>query len=90
MTIRITTGLVRIEGKLDEVDVPLLLSECDSSQGELVLDLSGLRAAHEAGVRALRKLIADGATVQGASVHIARLLGLDAAPDTPEPGERKP
>ena len=78
MVVRITSGLVRIEGKLEEIDVPTLLSQCRSVKGTLILDLNGLQAADEAGVRALRELIAKGAAVQGASLHIARLVGLEA------------
>jgi len=83
MSVRITTGLVRIEGVLDEAAVPALLSEVLALEGSLRLDLDGLRSADTAGVRALRELIAEGAAVQGASLYIAQLIGIDEVKEPP-------
>ena len=72
MAVRITastdgpTNTVRIEGRLDEADLPDLLSDCLSKEG-LKLDLGGLQSADKAGVRALRWLVAAGAEVCHAS-----------------------
>ena len=96
MTVRITastdgpTKTVRIEGRLDEADLPDLLSQCQSKEGGLKLDLGGLQSADKPGVRALRGLVAEGAKVTRASPYISRVLDIEADSATPGAGSLIP
>ena len=80
MTIRITTltedeaTTIRAEGRLEAESLPCLLEECLEASKPLRLDLSGLSSVDDEGVRALCRLIEQGAELSGASIYIRRLL----------------
>ncbi len=80
MVVRITSGkiadtsTIRVEGRLEKANVAELLAECSSAKRPLTFDLSGLLAADQAGIQALRSLRAEGAEIQGASAYIQHLL----------------
>ncbi len=80
MTVRIDTTLedsttiVSVAGRLAGLGVRELLRTCNSIEGELVLDLTGLRSAEPEGINALRELVCGGATLRKASPFIRLLL----------------
>ena len=80
MTIRVTTEAgetvttIRIEGKLTSSSVPDVRAACESASPPLRLDLSGLRSADSAGIRALLSLSEAGAELRGANPYIYQLL----------------
>ena len=83
--IRITTTLqgrgttVKVDGRLVSGDTEELIGACRGSAGDLVVDLSDLRFADDAGVRVLRDLQARGAMLRGVRLYLATLLGEDQA-----------
>lgn len=66
--------VLKIDGRLQSVDVPELDQEIRSVAGPLVLDLSELMSADKAGIERLRELQADGAELRGASRYVQMLL----------------
>jgi hypothetical protein len=81
MTVRIETSAgekkptVSVAGRLEGLGVGELVRTCRSIEGELVLDLSGLRSADDEGIDAIQKLVLEGVRLQGASPFIRLLLG---------------
>jgi hypothetical protein len=69
---------IRAIGRLGDDAVALLSDACGRARRPLVLDLSELTTAHEAGVLLLRRLAAEGVHLLGASRYVALLL---AAPE---------
>ena len=61
--------VVRLAGRLCEVQVPELRRACEGG-GPLVLDLSDLLAVDATGIEAIRSLERAGATVVGANGYI--------------------
>jgi ABC-type transporter Mla MlaB component len=61
--------VVRLAGRLGEAQVPELLQAC-SQPGVLQLDLTDLLSADAAGVEALQRVQAQGATFVGVSGYI--------------------
>ena len=80
MTVRIETSAgekkptVSVAGRLEGLGVGELVRTCRSIEGELVLDLSGLRSADAEGLEAIQKLVQGGARLRGASPFIRLLL----------------
>jgi hypothetical protein len=74
---------VRVAGRLRDDGVALLDDTCDGARRPLVLDLSEMTSASEAGVRLLRRLAGEGVHILGAS-HYVRLL-LERADPAPIP-----
>lgn len=80
MTVRIETSAeekkptVSVAGRLEGLGVGELVRTCRSIEGELVLDLSGLRSAGAEGIEAIQKLVQGGARLRGASPFIRLLL----------------
>ena len=80
MTVRIETSAgekkptVSVAGRLEGLGVGELVRTCRSIEGELVLDLSGLRSADAEGIEAIQKLVQGGARLRGASPFIRLLL----------------
>ena len=80
MTVRIETSAgekkptVSVAGRLEGLGVGELVRTCRSIEGELVLDLSGLRSADAEGIEAIQKLTRGGVTLRGASPFIRLLL----------------
>jgi anti-anti-sigma regulatory factor len=66
--------VVRIAGRLTGSAVEQLRKVCDPIGGALVLDLSSLMFADDAGIDALRATAEKGAEIRGASPFIQLLL----------------
>ena len=66
--------IVRIDGRLRDGNAVELEKVCESFEGRLTLDLSGLRFADAAGIRLLNLLVSRGALLQGVSAYIQLLL----------------
>ena len=66
--------VLKIDGRLQSVDVSELDQETRSVEGPLTLDLSELMSADKAGVERLRELQAQGAEMRGASRYMQMLL----------------
>ena len=88
MTIRVeatTEGAettVRLAGRLTASEEGDLLGTCASGKGELVLDLTDLRAADTEGIRVIRELVTSGARLRGVSPFIRLLLDNSAPAET--------
>jgi anti-anti-sigma regulatory factor len=80
MAVRITTAvedratLVSVAGRLTAQDISELEKACSSAQGPLLLDLSDLLYADDAGVGELRYLETKDAKLLGTSPYIRLLL----------------
>jgi anti-anti-sigma regulatory factor len=80
MNVRVTRTIdgfrtvLQIAGRLDSVGVSLLEEESRSVAGALVLDLSQLVSADEAGIEMLRQLVARGAELKGALPYVQMLV----------------
>jgi hypothetical protein len=72
---------IRVVGRLRDDGVALLGDTCDGARRPLVLDLSDLTSASDAGVLLLGRLADEGVHVLGASQYV-RLL-LQRAEDVP-------
>ena len=72
--------VVRLAGRLSVAQVPELLAACGGSAA-LELDLSDLVSADVAGIEALQRVRANGATLVGTAGYIQ--LKLDSAPGRP-------
>jgi hypothetical protein len=82
-----------VDGRLDAEVVAELERVVAELSGPMCLDLAGLRSADEAGLGALRALLARGVAVTGASPYFSLLLGLEdpgkASEPLSRPGGRK-
>ena len=80
MAIRVSTEVgetvttIRIEGRLTSDDVPDVRAACESANPPVRLEVSGLRSADGAAIRALQSLSEAGAELHGASPYIKQLL----------------
>ena len=72
--------VVRLAGRLSVAQVPELLTAC-AGGGRLELDLTDLVSADVAGIEALQRVRANGATLVGTPGYIQ--LKLDSVPDAP-------
>jgi hypothetical protein len=72
---------IRVAGRLREDAVTLLSDACGGARRPLVLDLSELTSASDAGMLLLHRLVGEGIHLLGMS-HYMRLL-LECAVDTP-------
>ncbi len=66
--------MIQVAGRLQSVGVALLDEENRSVEGALLLDLSQLVSAGEAGIEKLRELVSQGAELEGASRYVQMLL----------------
>ena len=78
---------IQVAGRLRDDAVTLLGDTCERAGRPLVLDLSGLTSASDAGVLLLQRLMRDGVRMLGASQYMRLLLegGAVNAPGTPAP-----
>ncbi|HMC77110.1 MAG TPA: hypothetical protein VKH34_08250 [Vicinamibacterales bacterium] len=74
--------VVRVAGRLSVAQVPELLSAC-AADGPLALDLSDVVSVDVAGIEALQRVRAQGATLVGAPGYIQ--LKLDSTTGGPAP-----
>jgi anti-anti-sigma regulatory factor len=82
--IRITEKLegsdatVKVDGRLMSADTELLVQACQRHAGPVVVDLSDLHFADDAGIRVLQELKAQGARIVGARPYVSlQLAGQD-------------
>jgi anti-anti-sigma regulatory factor len=66
--------VVCIAGRLSGISVAQFRKACDPIKGALVLDLSNLLFADDAGVDIIRAIVDKGAQVRGASPFVQLLL----------------
>jgi hypothetical protein len=78
--------VVRLAGRLSVAQVPELLGAC-ANGGRLELDLTDLVSADAAGIEALQRIRAAGATLVGAPMYLQMKLDWpsEASPSTPPP-----
>jgi len=80
MTVRIDTTsensktIVSVAGRLAGSGVHELLRTCHSTEGEFVLDVTGLRSADPEGIETIRNLVHEGRKLRGVSPFIRLLL----------------
>jgi STAS domain-containing protein len=74
-----------VDGRLDAEVVAELERVVAELSGPMCLDLAGLRSADEAGLGALRALLARGVAVTGASPYFRLLLEVDDPGKAREP-----
>jgi hypothetical protein len=78
---------IRVVGHLGDDAAPVLGEACGRLRRPLVLDLSELMGASDAGVQVLRQLAGEGVHLLGASRYVRLLLEpVAAAPDERSPG----
>ena len=77
-----------VDGRLGADVVAELERVVAERSGPVCLDLAGLRSADEAGLGALRALLARGVAVIGASPYFRLLLGLEKTHNGREPPSR--
>jgi hypothetical protein len=82
---------MQVVGRLGDDTVAVLIDACGRARRPLVLDLSELTSASNAGARLLGRLAGEGVHLLGAS-HYMRLLleRMAEAPGRPQPGRRHP
>jgi hypothetical protein len=68
-------AVVRIYGRLSKPAVPELERVCREARGVLVLDVTHLMSADDAGVATLKRLMSNGVPCTGVSPYLALLLG---------------
>lgn len=73
--------LIRVDGRLAGAGVAELEHTCATAPRPLVLDLTDLLSADEAGLVALRRLAGEGAHLLGGSPYVTLLLS--GAPTAP-------
>ena len=82
MSVRVTPTIdgertvLQVAGRLESADLSELDKEIRSLDGPLVLDLSELLSADEAGIEKLRELLSAGAELRGASHYVQMLLAM--------------
>ncbi len=86
MTIRITTinefrrTTIKIDGRLQAVDVDELLKELSQVANMVAMDLSDLKSVDREAVTFLRGLIAQGVELQAATPYVELLLSISPGP----------
>jgi hypothetical protein len=88
MAFRLTTQeshdltTIRLAGRVGDDAITLLLDACGRARRPIVLDLSQVTGASEAGVLLLRRLTHEGIHLLGASQYVTLLLSADRAPSS--------
>jgi len=91
VTLRITETLkgsimtVKVDGRLVSGDTEVLVQACQPHSGTLVVDLSDLHFADDAGICVLQELKAQGARIVGARPYLSLQL---TEPDGPFDGSQ--
>jgi hypothetical protein len=80
---------IRVVGGLDDRGEALLADACARARPPVVLDLSELTSANDAGVRLLRRLAGEGVHLLGASRYVRLLLDQDPALAAPASRRRR-
>ena len=66
--------IIRIDGRLDAEDVPLLDLKCSEIGGPHIVDISNMISADAAGAERLRHLVSSGVEIHGASPYLKLLI----------------
>lgn len=82
--------VIRVDGRLAGDGVTQLESACLAARRPLVLDLTHLATAEDAGVVTLRRLAGQGAHLVGVSPYMTLLLGAGGAGPEPPAGSERP
>jgi hypothetical protein len=86
MSFRLTTKeshdltTIRLAGRVGDDAITPLLDACGRARRPIVLDLSQMTGASEAGVLLLRRLTHEGVHLLGASQYVTLLLSADRTP----------
>ncbi len=62
---------VKVDGRLVSGETEVLVEACEGHRGTLVVDLSDLHFADDAGIRVLQELKAQGARIVGARPYLS-------------------
>jgi anti-anti-sigma regulatory factor len=65
---------IKVDGRLVSGETEVLVEACEDHLGTLVVDLSDLHFADDAGIRVLRELKAQGARIVGARPYLSLQL----------------
>jgi len=84
-TLRGSIVTIKVDGRLASSDTAVLVEACEGHPGALVVDLSDLHFADDAGIRVLQELKARGARIVGARPYVSLQL---AEQDGPIGGSR--
>ena len=71
---------IKVDGRLLSGETAELMRACQGPVGTLIIDLSDLSFADAGGVRVLKELRANGATLRGSRLYLSTLLQDQAAP----------
>jgi hypothetical protein len=71
---------IRLAGRVGDDAITPLLDACGRARRPIVVDLSQVTGASEAGVLLLRRLTGEGVHLLGASQYVTLLLAADRAP----------
>ena len=74
--------MLRVAGNLSGAEVSELEACCQNAKPPLTLDLEGAIGVDETGLVLLRTLLAEGATLVGASPYLSMRLGMPSGGDT--------
>lgn len=70
--------VIRLEGRLTAIELPLLEEAIDAARGALVLDLAALRDLDATAAARLSALRAKGASLTAGSAFVERMLALQS------------
>ena len=73
-TVKDSIVTIKVDGRLAAGETEVLVEACEGHRGPLVVDLSDLHFADDAGVGALRQLKAQGARIVGARPYLSLQL----------------
>ena len=73
-TVKDSIVTIKVDGRLVSGGTEDLVAACEGHRGPMVVDLSDLHFADDAGVGALRKLNAQGARIVGARPYLSLQL----------------
>jgi hypothetical protein len=79
---------VRLVGRVGDDAITPLLDTCGRARRPIVLDLSQVTGASEAGVLLLRRLTDEGVHLLGASQYVTLLLAAEKGPPVARPRPR--
>jgi hypothetical protein len=91
MAFRLTTAVshdlttIRLAGRIGDAAIAPLLDACGRAHRPVVVDLSQVTGASEAGVLLLRRLTDEGIHLLGASQYVRLLLGAEKVPSNARP-----
>ena len=81
-TVKDSIVTIKVDGRLAADETEVFVEACEGHRGPLVVDLSDLHFADDAGVGALRQLKAQGAHIVGARPYLSLQLADGDDPNT--------